>query len=75
MCNCKQTVAEKLNEGQPDGFRVSLPVELLSGRIYLSCIQRGVTSKGKSMEKTMPLLLSKCPFCGEVYSGVKEAQP
>lgn len=40
------------------------PVEVLSGRAYLSFT---VTEQGKKKNKEIPLLLSKCPFCNEPY--------
>jgi hypothetical protein len=75
MCICKETVTAKLNAGLPVGTKISLPTEsteFLSGRIYIDCIKRSVTPKGKPKEERVPLLLSKCPFCGEAYPASNE---
>ena len=46
------------------GFEnVEAPVELLSGRLYLT-----FTGNKKGQKKReIPVLLSKCPFCGKEY--------
>ncbi len=63
-CNCVEETIKILEER---GFEnIEPPLELLSGRLYLSF--RG-KSKGKNKEREIPILLSKCPFCGKKYEG------
>lgn len=65
MCNC---VNDAINKIEEHGYSsVKAPVEFLSGRLYLEFT--GVKN-GQKKEKAIPVLLSKCPFCGE--SMVKE---
>lgn len=63
MCRCIYEMQDNLKE--KFGYEsVSAPVEILSGRAYLSFT---VKEQGKKKEKEIPLMLSKCPFCGEKY--------
>jgi len=62
MCNCMKEMEQKLVE--KCGFdEVDAPVELLSGRVYLTFIAR---RNGKK-DKEVPVMLSKCPICGKEY--------
>ena len=63
MCNCMNEKTKKLQEllGAED---VTAPVEMLSGRAYLSF---DVKMADKKKSKSVPMLLSKCPFCGKLY--------
>lgn len=62
MCNCmremEQKLIEKMGCDDADG-----PVELLSGRAYITFTAR---NNGKK-DKEIPVMLSKCPFCGKEY--------
>lgn len=40
------------------------PIEVISERAYLEFT---VKEKGKKRERKLPVLLSRCPFCGEPY--------
>ncbi len=63
MCNCMKELEQKFIEKL--GFEeANAPVELLSGRAYLSF---AVREAGKNKTKQMPMLLSKCPICGQEY--------
>jgi len=61
MCNCMKEVEQKFKDNF-DYEEVSGPVEVLSGRAYLSF---EVKDKGKT--KQVPMMLSKCPICGKEY--------
>lgn len=62
MCNCVQKMISKMTE---KGFEnVEAPIELLSGRLYLSF---SGNKKGQKKKREIPVLLSKCPFCGAEY--------
>ena len=62
MCNCVQEMIGKITE---KGFEnVEAPVELLSGRLYLTFTGN---KKGQKKHREIPVLLSKCPLCGEKY--------
>lgn len=68
MCNCMNEAIEKMQELK--AFEsVDAPVELLSGRAYLEFT---VKEKGKKRERKMPVLLSRCPFCGTPYEDMKD---
>ena len=63
MCDCIKEICYKIKEA--GGYvNVDPPVELLSGRVYLSFTCREF---GKKKTKEIPLMLSKCPFCVEEY--------
>lgn len=65
MCNCMQTVQEKIRERvMPEAERVSIDHEMLSGRTY-STAYCTIPGKKKRVEKL--ILHSFCPFCGEKY--------
>lgn len=63
MCNCMDEVLEKMR-GMENIEQVLPPIEVISERAYLEFT---VKEKGKKRERKMPLLLSRCPFCGEPY--------
>lgn len=68
MCNCIYDIKKRLEE---NGYKhVQPPVEIISGRVYISFT---ATEPGKTKEKEVPMLLSKCPFCGKKYE--KELAP
>lgn len=67
MCDCMSEIMKKMVAAK--GYEsISSPVEILSGRAYLSFTVR---EQGKKKDKEIPLLLSKCPFCGEPYETEK----
>ena len=63
MCNCMDEVLEKMR-GMENIEQVLPPIEVISERAYLEFT---VKEKGKKRERKMPVLLSRCPFCGEPY--------
>ena len=63
MCNCLNEKAEEMRKLMGYEY-VEPPIEFLSGRAYLSF---SVIEAGKKKSKELPLLLSKCPICGEEY--------
>jgi hypothetical protein len=46
------------------------PIEVISERAYLEFT---VKEKGKKRERKLPVLLSRCPFCGEPYDEKKKS--
>lgn len=46
------------------------PIEVISERAYLEFT---VKEKGKKREWKLPVLLSRCPFCGEPYDEKKKS--
>ena len=63
MCNCMDEVLKKMC-GMENIEQVLPPIEVISERAYLEFT---VKEKGKKRERKMPVLLSRCPFCGEPY--------
>ena len=63
MCNCLNEKAEEMRTIMGYEY-VEPPVEYLSGRAYLSF---SVIEPGKKKSKELPLLLTRCPICGEEY--------
>jgi len=62
MCKCLYEAAKRMEE---NGYEdVEPPIELLSGRAYLNFAGK---KKGKKKQQEIPLLLSRCPICGEKY--------
>ncbi len=61
MCSCMKELEQKFmdNFGYEE---VSGPVDMLSGRAYLS-----FEVKGRGKTKHVPMMLSKCPICGREY--------
>lgn len=63
MCNCMNEAIEKIQKaGRYES--VEAPTDLLSGKAYLEFV---VKEKGKKRGRKMPVLLPRCPFCGEPY--------
>lgn len=66
-CDCLQNAISKMEQ---NGFEnIEPPLEILSGRLYLSF---SGNKKGQKRKREIPVLLSKCPFCGKEYE-FKEA--
>ena len=63
MCNCMDEAIKKMQEAK-DYENVEAPTDILSGRAYLEFT---VKEKGKKKERKMPVVLSRCPFCGKPY--------
>lgn len=63
MCNCMDEVLENIEQVLP-------PIEVISERAYLEFT---VKEKGKKRERKLPVLLSRCPFCGEPYDEKKKS--
>lgn len=63
MCDCMKKMEQRFIDEM--GFEeAEAPVELLSGRVYLSFTVR---RKDKANTKQMYVMLSKCPICGQEY--------
>lgn len=69
MCNCMDEVLEKMR-GMENIEQVLPPIEVISERAYLEFT---VKEKGKKRERKLPVLLSRCPFCGEPYDEKKKS--
>lgn len=70
MCNCIKEVEQKFKDNF--GYEeVNGPVELLSGRAYLSF---EVKETGKKKSKQVPMMLSKCPICGKEYAKKEDSK-
>lgn len=68
MCNCIQTVKEKMKEFHPDAESISFEnQELLSGRLF-STLEIMIPGKKKPQKEL--LLHSYCPICGKPYEKV-----
>lgn len=63
MCNCMKEKMEQMKEKMEFEY-VLPPIEILSGRAFL---EFEVKEKGKKRNRKMPMLLSRCPFCGNPY--------
>lgn len=65
MCDCVNKVKGKLKEaGQFQ--EIDAPIDYCSGRVFLNFLAK--TKDGKEVD--VPLLLSKCPWCGKKYPSV-----
>lgn len=69
MCNCMDEVMQSMKE-KMELESIEEPTELLTGRVYLEFT---VKEKGKKRERKLPVLLSRCPFCGEPYDEKKKS--
>lgn len=66
-CMC---LTESIKNMEESGFEnIEPPLELLSGRLYLSFKGK---KKGMKKEREIPVLLSKCPFCGKPYESEEQ---
>jgi hypothetical protein len=63
VCNCMKEMEQKLIE-KAECEEADGPVELLSGRAYITFTVRKI---GKKKEEKIPVMLSRCPFCGKEY--------
>ena len=64
MCDCMKEMVEKIKAKNENIDYIFPPIEMLSGRAYITFIAK---EKGKKKENKMPVLLSKCPICGGKY--------
>lgn len=69
MCNCMNEVMQSMKE-KMELESIEEPTELLTGRVYLEFT---VKEKCKKRERKLPVLLSRCPFCGEPYDEKKKS--
>jgi hypothetical protein len=65
-CNCTNNMIEQIQKLNPDIKNICPPKEFFSGRLYLNFTGER-TVRGKEKKVDIPILLSKCPFCGEKY--------
>lgn len=66
-CDCLQNAISKMEQ---NGFEnIEPPLEILSGRLYLSF---SGNKKGQKKKREIPVLLSKCPFCGKEYENKED---
>lgn len=72
-CEGLKRVIDGIKQNYPEHENIAPPMELLSGRIYLS-FTAGKPFRGKKKQVEIPVLLSKCPFCGEKYKDEGEAK-
>ena len=63
MCNCLEDKIKEMREVTGDE-EITTPIDYLSGRLYLSFSGK---KPGIKKKYEIPLLLSKCPFCGKEY--------
>lgn len=66
MCQCIKDVEGQLKAIFPEATTINLPVELISGRVYVEPAIYTV-KKGKTKRETKALTVSFCPFCGQKY--------
>lgn len=63
MCNCLDEKIKEMKEAT--GFEdITPPIDYFTGRLYLSFFGK---KPGIKKNYEIPLLLEKCPFCGEEY--------
>lgn len=65
-CAQRQRVTAALKEIYPDCENIAPPIEMFSGRMYLN-FTADRTVRGKKKQVEIPVLLSHCPFCGDMY--------
>lgn len=66
QCDCHKIIIDGIKKQYPEYQNIVPPIELLSGRIY-SNFTADKPSRGKMKQVDVPVLLSKCPFCGRKY--------
>lgn len=66
QCDCLEQIVDGITKQHPEYENITSPVELLSGRVYLNFTAYR-TVRGKRKQVDIPVLLSKCPFCGAEY--------
>jgi hypothetical protein len=66
MCNCRETIKEKLQELYPTATSISGQYEFLSGRSYSDY---EIKFPDKKKASVIPVLHAYCPCCGEKYIG------
>jgi hypothetical protein len=64
-------IIDGIKKQYPEYENIISPIEMFSGRMYLS-FTADKPCKGKMKQVDVPVLLSKCPFCGEKYEDDKE---
>lgn len=73
MCNCISEIRAKIEK---NGYEnVTPPIDILGGRAYLTFTGN---KKGQKSQREIPVFLTKCPICGEVYEndgGILNANP
>jgi hypothetical protein len=66
MCDCRTKIQAGIKEKH--GIDGRLAFELMSGKTYTDLYYKKPNSRGKEVERTMSVLHSYCPFCGEKYA-------
>ena len=65
-CDKLSQVIEGIKKQFPEYENIAPPVEMFSGRMYLS-FSANKPYRDKKKQVDVLVLLSKCPFCGEKY--------
>ena len=63
MCNCMNEKTKQLQE-LLNAESVEAPVDMITNKAYL---EFDVKMKDKKKSVKIPMLLSRCPFCGKPY--------
>ncbi|OPX46345.1 hypothetical protein CLHUN_01610 [Ruminiclostridium hungatei] len=71
-CDGLKTVTQAIQKQFSDYENIEPPIELFSGQIYLN-FTADKPFRGKKKQVEIPVLLSKCPFCGEKYTSKEVA--
>lgn len=65
-CERTKQVMAGLKAACSDCENIAPPLELLSGKMYLTFTADRIV-RGRKKQVEIPVLLSHCPFCGEKY--------
>jgi hypothetical protein len=66
-CNCVAEIRESLIKAS-EAEDVMMPITL-GGHVYIEVEKFYLDKKGKRKQKSVPVILSRCPFCGVLYPG------
>lgn len=64
MCNCIAELEAKFKDNYPDVTSITTQHEILSGKSYMPV---ELEIQGKKKPKTVNVIFSHCPMCGERY--------
>lgn len=71
MCDCMDKMAQQLKEKNLAYEYVLPPINLVTGRAYLQ-FTAGIKRDKNVKEVQIPIILSKCPFCGQPYPKISD---